>query len=726
MKSILILFLMMCNLFMIALPTTISQNIHVDQFGYLPVSRKIAVFSDPQTGYNVDDEYTPGNTIQVRDWFTDEIVFSGTAYVWNNNETHTQSGDKCWWFDFSFFETEGSYYINDMNNDLSSGRFEISSCVYREAMTQAIRTFFYQRCGMSKDAEFATSAWADDVCHAGNFQDTQCYPYNDNNTGMRDLSGGWHDAGDYNKYVNFAFEPVIDLCDAALMHPEIWTEFFNLPESGNGIEDIKDEIKYELDWLLKMQNEDGSVLCMVGAESYDASSPPSSDDVHRVYGPATTAATLSAAAMFARASALFTGTYSIQLELAAIAAWEWADTHPGITFYNSGVIVSGEQEPSEYEVWLRKFSAAVYLYDVTNNDTYKTFVEDHYAESHLIQWGYVYPFESALQNALLFFAADPDATLSVSSAINDAYIQSVSDWNNDNLPSFLNGDDPYIAHMADQNYTWGSNTTKSRQSHIFQNMNHYNLDATNASNYREAAFGFVHYFHGVNPNNTVFLTNMSVHGAEKSVSSIYHGWFGDGSTLWDEAGVSVYGPAPGFIPGGPNPTYSLDACCSGDCGAPEFNAMCDELALTPPLNQPIQKSWKSWNTSWPQNSWTVTEIGIYTQAAYIKMLADFISQGCLVDSGIAETSSQKIALNIFPNPCQNEIIVSTELLFPGTCDLKIFDSTGKLLINSQLTSRSGKSAQVIDTSNLHDGIYLLMMENGNARRTERFVVTHDK
>lgn len=71
------------------------------------------------------------------------------------------------------------------------------------------------------------------------------------------MTGGWHDAGDYNKYVNFAYSAVLDLLMSYEFNPEAWTfEYSNIPESGNGIPDLLDEIKYELDWLKKMQDTD--------------------------------------------------------------------------------------------------------------------------------------------------------------------------------------------------------------------------------------------------------------------------------------------------------------------------------------------------------------------------------------------------------------------------------------------------------------------------------------
>lgn len=41
-------------------------HVHVDQFGYLPAERKIAVLSDPQLGFNAGDHYTPGNDLELR------------------------------------------------------------------------------------------------------------------------------------------------------------------------------------------------------------------------------------------------------------------------------------------------------------------------------------------------------------------------------------------------------------------------------------------------------------------------------------------------------------------------------------------------------------------------------------------------------------------------------------------------------------------------------------
>src|SRR3982750_686075 len=83
-------------------PSVFSKHIKIDQFGYLPGSKKVAVIVDPQTGYNAAESFSPGtgaNQYQVREWLTDAVVFTGTLVAWNGGATQAQSGDKGWWFD---------------------------------------------------------------------------------------------------------------------------------------------------------------------------------------------------------------------------------------------------------------------------------------------------------------------------------------------------------------------------------------------------------------------------------------------------------------------------------------------------------------------------------------------------------------------------------------------------------------------------------------------------
>jgi len=641
-----------------ASPTTTVEFIKVDQFGYRAADQKIAVIANPITGYNNGTPFAPGSTYEVHDWVSDAVVFTGTITAWNGGATQAQSGDQVWWFDFSALVTPGSYYIFDVSNSVGSYRFEIDDCVYNDVLTQAVRMFYYQRCGAAKPVSNAGISWTDTQCHAGTEQDTDCRLYSNTNVSTsKDLSGGWHDAGDYNKYVNFTWTTLCDLLLAYEENPTMWADNYNIPETGNGTPDLLDEIKYELDWLLKMQNSDGSVLSVIGGGS---ASPPSADNAVRRYGPANTSATFSAAGIFALAAIQFSvagqTAYSNTLQVAALNAWTWGNANPNVTFYNAGTLAAGEQELGSYELSARKFAAAVYLYAIAGSTTYKTYVDNNYSNMHLLQWTFAYPFEGSEQDALLYYTKTPGATTAVRNAIINAYSSSLSTNNADNLPAYNNSTDAYRAWLSNNNYTWNSNQTKSKQGIMFLNMNQYNLDGTNAAKYTNAASGFVHYFHGVNPNTKTYLSNMANYGAENSVAQFYHAWFENGSAAWDEVGVSTYGPAPGFIPGGPNPGYALDGCCPNSCGSAQNNALCT-TNVTPPLNQPIQKSYKDFNDSWPVNSWTISEAGIYTNAAYVRMLSRFIGAGCNVTSSLSSVSPghSQLVQTVYPQPAQNKV-----------------------------------------------------------------------
>ncbi len=166
----------------------------------------------------------------------------------------------------------GEYYIYDPANDARSDRFRIGTDVYEDVLKQAVRMYYYQRRGAAKSLPYAEPRWTDGTNFMGPLQDTHCRLItNPVLATEKDLRGGWFDAGDYNKYVNFTVSPISDLLFAYRQNPLIWPDNWNIPESGNGIPDLLDEVKWELDWLLRMQNANGSVLSKMGVESIPGS-----------------------------------------------------------------------------------------------------------------------------------------------------------------------------------------------------------------------------------------------------------------------------------------------------------------------------------------------------------------------------------------------------------------------------------------------------------------------
>jgi endoglucanase len=679
-------------------PGTIDNHIKVDQFGYPSTAQKIAVISNPQTGYNSNLPFTPGNSYQVRNVSGNSLIYSANITLWSSGTTHLQSGDKVWWFDFSSVTTPGNYYVFDATNNKRSYQFTIGDGVYNNILKAAMRVFYYQRCGLAKGSAYVGNKWKDLKCHEAAEQDLDCrLVSNTNASTSKDLHGGWHDAGDYNKYIPFTFSTMTDLLLAYEENPGVWADNYNIPQSGNGRPDILDEVKYELDWMLRMTQSDGSVLHKISVINFASASPPSTDLAFRRYAPASTTAALTASAIFALAAIQFQSlndtslsAFVTKLKNKAQSTWTWAEANPNVIADNTGFSnVAAEVDPWERDA--RKLCAAAYLFALTNKAKYKTYFDANYQQSHLMQWGYAYPFEAVYQDGLLYYTKNANATATVKTAILNTYTNSLQSSNGDNLPSFLNQSDAYRAFLSDQNYTWGSNQTKASQGNMFLTMNVYGLNIANSANYRNAAYGFVNYFHGINPTAYSYLTNMSTYGGEFSVPEMYHAWFGDG-TIYDNANTSPNGPAPGYVPGGANPSYQPDPAYTG---AP----------ISPPQNQPIQKSFKAWNTSWPENSWEITEPAIYSQAAYCRLLSKFASAVSpkIASPGLASETNNSIS--VYPNPLKDKLYIRFETPITHQTKINLMDVNGKI-IEASMVQRDETLAE-INTSNITAGCYLL-------------------
>lgn len=610
---------------------TISAFIVVDQFGYLPDAKKIAVIRDPQTGYDAALSFTPGATYRLINLDTNAVVLTGTAASWKSGATFDAAGDKAWWFDFSSITTPGNYAVLDVEKNVRSPGFKIAADVYKPVLKHAMRSFFYQRAGFAKQLPFAEAGWTDAASHIGAGQDKNARLFSDKNNAAteKDLSGGWYDAGDYNKYTNWHAYYLVALLHAYAENPSVWTDDYNIPESGNGIPDIIDEIKWGFDWLKKMQNNDGSVLSILGLSHSNAAnqhaSPPSTAAGASYYGPANTSATLTSAGAFALGSKILgslgnaeLNTYAADLKTRGEKAWDWAIANPNVTFRNnegaSAGLGAGQQEVDDAGRATKKTTAAIYLFAATGSATYRSHVDAN--ATNATSW--VDVWNEPEVSAWLYYASLPDATSATATSLKSQY-QSAFNANN-NWPAVRNGEDPYRAYIGTSNFTWGSNRTISRKGVTFNNLIDYNIAGTDAAEVRNAAVAYLNYIHGTNPQGMVYLSNMYSLGVHSSVNEFYHSWFTNGSALWDRVGTSTYGPAPGFLVGGPNPSYDWD----GNCTSNSPNAGCGAAAPNPPKGQPAMKAYLDFNTSWPLNSWQITENHNDYQVAYIRLLSKFI------------------------------------------------------------------------------------------------------
>ena len=414
----------------------------VDQFGYLPKSRKVAVIRAPEVGYDNSASFVPGSNYRLIELPGGKVVKTGAPAAWNNGKTDQASGDKAWWFDFSEVEAPGKYAVVDADKGVRSAEFSIGEHVYKDVMKHAVRTFFYQRAGFEKKPEFAGKDWADKASHLGPGQDPETRPWHNGQpstpakTALKDLRGGWYDAGDYNKYTSWAARYVIVLLQAYEENPQAFSDDYGIPESGNGIPDVLDEAKWGLDWVVRMQNADGSLLCVQGLAT---ASPPSEARGNSYYGPPNTSATLMGAAVYAYAAKIFASRpepafkqYADDLRKRATDAWAWAAANPNVLYYNnddskqpgSKGLAAGQQEMSEIDRQRAQFEAAVYLFEMTGEAPFKQFADANYSKL-LPPWG-ASMWEVDALDSLLYYARLPGATPEVAKSIRENLLVNLS------------------------------------------------------------------------------------------------------------------------------------------------------------------------------------------------------------------------------------------------------------------------------------------------------------
>ncbi|MCC6459648.1 MAG: glycoside hydrolase family 9 protein [Saprospiraceae bacterium] len=685
MKQSLLLFGLALQLLGHAQSPVVSPYFKIDQFGYLPTAQKVAVIARPQTGAGAPGTYTPSATLQVRRHGDHSVAFSATAQAWNSGATHAQSGDKVWWLDFSALSETGVFYVFDPLANLASQPFRIAADAYTLPLRRAVKALYYQRCGTAITAAHG-GQWTHSACHQGNGQDTGCrLVSNPSTASAKDLSGGWHDAGDYNKYVNFTYGTLHDLLFAYENNPGVFTDDFDIPESGNGSPDLVDEIRYELEWLLKMQQPDGAVLSKISVTEFQAASPPNLDNASRYYSAASTSATLTVASVFAHAARVLKtvpnqSAFADLLNARAELAWTWAEAHPAVLGSNSG-FQSADPEVSDYDRQARKTCAAAFLFALTGKAVYKTYFENQYTALHPYEWSYFYAFESTYGDVLLFYSRLAGISPSVKSNILSRFNNSTNGAA-DFFPAVAAHTDAYRAYLKDGDYVWGSNLVKARTGLMYLNMNLNLQSPANQAAYQNAALDYLHYLHGVNPPGLAMLSNLQADGIAQAARQIYHGWTGDG-TAWDN------NPIPGLLTGGMNQYYSGTNAY--------FN------------NQPVQKKYLDWNTSWPENSWEITEPAIYYQAGYVRLVSHFAT----AELSVAVSNPQEkreLEFSVAPNPASQSIQIS--IAAPGPWQIQLLNLEGRVVL-AQLLDDSGW----LSLEQVPAGSYLLRVGQANGSGT---------
>jgi endoglucanase len=486
-----------------------SSNIRLNQLGYLPGAvKKAVILSSDATEFQLVD--TSGKKV-----FSAKLEDKG---VWDLSKDTVKVAD------FSSFNLTGTYRITVKDLGLSYP-FKIDAGVYSEVLNASIKGYYLQRASTVLEEKYA-GPYNHPMAHP----DDKCFyhPSTGKKAGTMSSPKGWYDAGDYNKYMVNAGVTVSTLLTFYENYPQaVGDNSLNIPESGNGVSDLLDEIKYELDWAETMQDADGGVFFKLTSKSFSGFIKPQDDTMDRFVVGKSTSSSLNFAAMFAQAGRVWKSIDPVLSEKylsEAKLAWLWAIKNPAIAFRNPDGVSTGEYGHQDFKgdfYW-----ASAELFASTGDSTYSDFLA-----ANAIDFSFV-PGESwrtYLKNLGYYALLLPDCKLP--EAEKEALKKSVlaeADIQLANLEKC-----PYREPLS--TFVWGSNSDVLDIGVIFAQA--YKL--TKDKKYLNGAVETTDYVFGKNAIGISFVTG-----------------FGSKSTMFPHQRLSVSdgveAPLPGWLAGGPN------------------------------------------------------------------------------------------------------------------------------------------------------------------------------
>lgn len=489
--------------------TTVSDAIRINQIGYYPHSVKQFILAD-----------STGEKFEILNQ-EKEIVFSGKLV---NNGKWQASGEEVMMGDFSNFKDAGKYTIT-IDDNIESFPFEIKENLYEEALKASIKSYYFQRASMAIDEKHGGK-----FARAAGHPDDHCayHPSSRRSEGKLNSPGGWYDAGDYGKYIVNAALSTGQMLFLVEQYPEaIKDGDLNIPESGNSISDLMDELKYELDWISTMQDEDGGVYHKLTAKSFSGFIMPEDYDLERMIIGKGTAATLNFAAVLAQASRLYQTTdpgWSTQALTSSKKAWKWAMVNNDIAYSNPKDVSTGAYDDDVFEddfYW-----AASELFITTKDQQYLDYLLEHPQE-----------YQHQLTNSWKFFIRNNafHSLLENSDLLSEEFAQELKQSHLKLADGILAQikENPY--EVALERYEWGSNSDVLNQAMILCVAHRISGE----EKYLSGAEQINDYIYGKNATAYCFLTGF---GSKRVMFAHHRPTGADG----------IEEPIPGFIAGGPN------------------------------------------------------------------------------------------------------------------------------------------------------------------------------
>jgi endoglucanase len=293
---------------------SVSKALKVNQVGYLPdAGLKYAYLGGwLATMGKFEPENITKKKFQIIDEETGKSVFSGPVKFRSEEQFHNDKrimmplyGETVWDMDFSKFTTPGKYHLYVPGIGISDS-FKLSHDAIAKAFYTHIRGLYHQRSGIAKKPPYTN--WIMGVDHKESWKGRfianealyykkQKFPFGFRGedgksvtlkhfTMIRETAtdvklpnvwGGWWDAGDFDRREQH-FRIVEDLLSAYLMFPKKFSDGqLHIPESGNGIPDIVDEVLWCMEMWRRAQSKDGGIGCWIEADSHPNEWNPAKD-----------------------------------------------------------------------------------------------------------------------------------------------------------------------------------------------------------------------------------------------------------------------------------------------------------------------------------------------------------------------------------------------------------------------------------------------------------------
>ncbi len=507
-----------------------QKLVRVNQVGYSTGLPKVATVAEMDA-----------SVYEIKRVKTDEVVYRGNldkGFLWNQSRETIQK------IDFSAFCKEGTYYIQV--GDEKSYPFVISANnTFRELTSSVIRAFYYWRSSIAIEAPYSVFRGTD-YSRALGHPDTLVYVHKRAATEKRHAESvisspkGWYDAGDYNKYVVNAGISLHQMIMSYELFPDYYKNLdLNIPESSDSLPDFYNELKWETDWLLSMQDpEDGGVYHKLTTLRFSGFVQPVADVADRYVVQKSTTATLdfvSEMAMFSRVFKEIDPDYSAKALAAAKKAWNWAEKNPNVLYENPEDVFTGTY--SDNDVSDEFFWAASEMLLATGEKAYYDRL-DFIQKFESPQWRYVNTL------GLLSLRLHLDELPSyVDKKLIDNKFKSLSQ-SVYNLFKFSSG------RVALKKFEWGSNGDIAINGNILGLAYIFYKD----KRYLEAMVANFDYLMGANPTDYCFVS---------CFGSKYPKRLHDRRSSSD----GIDEPIPGYVCGGANPNQL------SDCGRSNYPSL---------------------------------------------------------------------------------------------------------------------------------------------------------